>query len=552
MRIAADTGELRMSAAVPAIDAVGMAADQVALFAPVYSPLDASDEAARRQALRGWVFAQVRIQQFVDVAVRNTPEVGRYRIVDVSDGGEAVLYSHPGSGRTGEPQAEAAAPPAFVNRVPLEPLGRRWRVDFESPPLARVQQEIPGLRTTLLIGLLASFLVSGIAWSMARTQMRAEALAARMSDSYRRSEQRFRSAMRYSAIGKALLDRSGRIIEANPAMAQLLGTTPEALAGTDFVQHFVDDESIRTVERETAAGGAFRTTPRLRRSDGDVRHASLTFATVPGEVGDELARLVQVEDVTERMRAEAQVQALNRTLEARVALRTRELSHANQELEAFAYSVSHDLRAPLRSIDGFSRLLAERYQDAIDASGLDYLSRIRGATARMGELIDALLRMSRVSRGELKYAAVDLDRVADEVAGELRSAEPGRAVAVEVARGLQAQGDPSLLRNLLENLIGNAWKFTRLRDDARIEIGREGEEFYVRDNGAGFSPEYAGKLFRPFQRLHTEQEFAGHGIGLASVKRIVERHGGTIRAEGAPGQGATFWFRLAPAPPESG
>jgi light-regulated signal transduction histidine kinase (bacteriophytochrome) len=270
---------------------------------------------------------------------------------------------------------------------------------------------------------------------------------------------------------------------------------------------------------------------------------------VPGEVGEHFASLVQVEDVTERMRAEARVQALNRTLEARVALRTRELSHANQELEAFAYSVSHDLRAPLRSIDGFSRLLSERYRDAIDDSGQDYLKRMRSASARMSDLIDALLKMSRVSRGELKYSEVDLTAMAHDIAADLRNSEPLRQVAFDIAPGLVAQGDPALLRNLMDNLMGNAWKFTRACKDARIEVGRTAEgEFFVRDNGAGFAPEYATKLFRPFQRLHTEAEYAGHGIGLASVKRVVERHGGSIRAEGEEGKGAMFAFGL-PQPP---
>ena len=237
--------------------------------------------------------------------------------------------------------------------------------------------------------------------------------------------------------------------------------------------------------------------------------------------------------------------ALNRTLEARVAARTRELTIANQELESFAYSVSHDLRAPLRAIDGFSRLLGERYGDAIQDEGREYLARVRNATGRMGMLIESLLKMARLGRGGIKPAPLDLSRMCAEIVAELRANEPGREVAVDIAPGLQATGDPSLVRNLLQNLVGNAWKFTRDRGDARIEVGRDGEGmFFVRDNGAGFAPEYAGKLFRPFQRLHSQEQFAGDGIGLASVKRIVERHGGAISAEGGLGTGATFRFSL--------
>src|SRR5690606_20884700 len=283
----------------------------------------------------------------------------------------------------------------------------------------------------------------------------------------------------------------------------------------------------------------------------------LTYAPVPGEIGQDVASLVQVEDITERVQAHAREQALNRTLEARVALRTRELTHANQELESFAYSVSHDLRAPLRTIEGFSRLLGERYADRVDDTGRDYLSRVRAAAARMDDLIDALLKMSRVSRSRLKLEPLDLGTIAREVVAELREAQPGRDVEVVVESGLHAVGDAALVRNLLQNLIGNAWKFTAGTDGVRIVVGAdagEGEQaaFFVRDNGAGFAQEYAGKLFRPFQRLHNPEQFEGHGIGLASVKRIIERHGGSVSAEGRPGEGATFRFTLPREAPAAG
>jgi light-regulated signal transduction histidine kinase (bacteriophytochrome) len=291
--------------------------------------------------------------------------------------------------------------------------------------------------------------------------------------------------------------------------------------------------------------GVHRTTRRLYFEGGIPRHVQLTYAPVRGNVGEDIHGLVQVEDVTERLRAEARVHALNRTLEARVALRTRELSQANQELEAFAYNVSHDLRAPLRAIDGFSRILIERYGASLDDSGRDYLGRVRNAAGRMGELIDAMLSMSRLTRGELKLEHVDLGRIAAELLEELQLGDQARRVEWRIAPGLEVDGDAVLLRNLLSNLLSNAWKFTRGRDEARIEVGiNDAGEFFVRDNGAGFDQAYVDKLFRPFQRLHTQAEFAGHGIGLASVKRIVERHGGSIRAVGVEGEGATFYFTL--------
>lgn len=236
-------------------------------------------------------------------------------------------------------------------------------------------------------------------------------------------------------------------------------------------------------------------------------------------------------------------------LERLVAERTSALENANHELEAFSYSVSHDLRAPLRSIDGFSRILLDDCKDKLDAQYGGYLQRIRAATQRMGELIDDLLKLSRVARAEMNRSAVDLSTLAHGIVGELRNAHPDRRVAVDIQSGLTTVGDPALLRIMLENLIGNAWKFTGKTGDARIELGSQGEPanqrvYFIRDNGAGFDMGYAEKLFGAFQRLHGVQEFPGTGIGLATVQRIVRRHGGRVWAEGAVGRGATFYFAL--------
>lgn len=246
------------------------------------------------------------------------------------------------------------------------------------------------------------------------------------------------------------------------------------------------------------------------------------------------------------------------TIEANVqaaALMTEQLRRSeaslaaqNKELDAFSYSVSHDLRAPLRSIDGFSRILLEDYEDKLDADGRDSLNRIRAATQRMAQLIDDLLRLSRLSRGELHYESVDLSAMVREIAAELSSQDPGRGVTLVVADGVMASGDRQLLRVALTNLLGNAWKFTSKRVDPRIEFGtRELDgrrSYFVRDNGVGFDPAYADKLFGAFQRLHGSSEFPGTGIGLATVLRVVRRHGGSVWADSAVDQGATFSFEL--------
>jgi light-regulated signal transduction histidine kinase (bacteriophytochrome) len=228
-----------------------------------------------------------------------------------------------------------------------------------------------------------------------------------------------------------------------------------------------------------------------------------------------------------------------------------ELEIANKELESFSYSVSHDLRAPLRAIDGFSRILLEDYQDKLDDDGKDSLARIRAASQRMGQLIDDLLQLSRITRAEMHRVPVDLSALARAVCDELKITEPARRVEFVIKPDLVTKADAGLMRAALENLLGNAWKFTGHRTDVKVEFGSrlEGGErvFYVRDNGVGFDMKYDSKLFGAFQRLHTSAEFPGTGIGLATVQRIIHRHGGRVWAEGETNRGATFYFSLPPA-----
>lgn len=323
------------------------------------------------------------------------------------------------------------------------------------------------------------------------------------------------------------------IAEAYASVRAMLLVMGLALAGATVaavgLARFFAEQIVVPLERLTAAA--------TRISAGELA----TRADVPSR--NELGILATAFNVMT-----ARLQEMITRLEQRVRERTVQLEAANKELEAFSYSVSHDLRTPLRSIDSFTEMLLDGYADQLDATGQDYLKRVRKASQRMAQLIDDLLQLSRMTRAEMHRATVDLSALARAILSELQQGQPERRVEAVIAEGITAPGDPRLMRVALENLLGNAWKFTGKRPNARIEFGAFGQDgeqvFFVRDNGAGFEMAYADKLFTPFQRLHTEEEFPGTGVGLATVKRIILRHGGQVWAEAATDRGATFFFTL--------
>ncbi|RYZ92284.1 MAG: PAS domain-containing sensor histidine kinase, partial [Proteobacteria bacterium] len=289
--------------------------------------------------------------------------------------------------------------------------------------------------------------------------------------------------------------------------------------------------------REATANGRFEDEGWRIRKDGSRFWANVILTALRDESGRLIGFGKITKDMTERKRYEEELKKQGAALGA-----------ANKELEAFSYSVSHDLRSPLRGIDGFSQALLEDYDTKLDEEGRKYLQYIRAGTQKMGRLIDDLLNLSRMTRSEMTVAEVSLTELARNIEASLRAASPDREVLVDIQEGLRAEGDRGLLNVMLENLISNAWKFTAKKENASIEFGSElrGEEcvFFIRDNGAGFDMKYYDKLFGAFQRLHSEAEYRGTGVGLATVRRIVTRHAGQIWAESTVGEGTTFFFTL--------
>ncbi len=382
----------------------------------------------------------------------------------------------------------------------------------------------------------------------------------RAENELRESEKRFRVLFENAGVGVAQGDtNTGRFLKVNQKYGAILGYSRQEMESIDFPSITYPDDLQKNLDLlEQLKRGEipeFTMEKRYIRKNGTLVWVLLTVSPLwnPGEPPS--THITVVHDITEQKRAEyalryseAEIRKLNRELEQRVAERTLQLEVANKELEAFAYSVSHDLRAPLRAIDGFSRILMNEYAGDLSAEARKLIDKVRSANDSMSQLVDALLGLSRMTRAEIHREPIDLSPLARSILEALSREQPEREVEWLVADQALADGDSRLLRIVLENLLGNAWKFTSKKGQARIEFGMEtraGETIYfVRDNGAGFNPRYANKMFGAFQRLHHSDEFEGTGIGLATVQRIIHRHGGRIWAEGELGKGATFYFVL--------
>lgn len=356
------------------------------------------------------------------------------------------------------------------------------------------------------------------------------------------------------SVGEVIFrsDISGCLIYLNGVWQKLSGHSVQSSLGKpmfDFL-HPDDRERARQLFHDltTGARDACECEFRLRTRSGEIRWVEVTARRAPDAGLADAALTGTVDDISARKVTELTLRNLNLELEARVRVRTAELEASNRELEAFSYSVSHDLRAPLRAIDGFARILEDELDDCIAPRSREHLARIRNATERMAQLIDALINLALLTRQPLQKETFDLSELARQIVDELHSEQPEREVVIEITQGLNVTADRALIYAMLDNLLRNAWKFTAGQDQPRIALKAERlcdrRVFCIEDNGAGFDMDHAGNLFRPFYRLHDSEAFPGTGIGLANVQRIVQRHDGSIWAESSPGEGARFLFTL--------
>lgn len=402
------------------------------------------------------------------------------------------------------------------------------------------------------LGLFAAASIAGLSalilWNAGELYV-AAALRKQAEEELRTASLYARSLIEASLDPLVTISAEGKITDVNEATIKATGVAREALVGSDFSNYFTEPDKARGGYQAVFANGFVTDYPlALRHVSGKVTEVLYNASVYRNDKGEVAGVFAAARDVTERKRAEEELRKSHEQLEELVSVRTSQLETANKDLEGFAYSVSHDLRVPLRAIDGFSQQVLKHYSDKLDDEGKRYLKVVRDNTKKMSQLIDDILAFSRMGRLGLSIAEVNMEELAHAVYEDLKPGLAGRELAMEIKPLPRCHGDLSMLRQVWVNLLANAIKFTRHKQASLVEVGgrTEGTEniYYVKDNGAGFDMQYAEKLFGVFQRLHGVEEFEGTGIGLAIVKRIVTRHGGRVWAEGKVDEGATIYFAL--------
>ena len=492
--------------------------------------------------LQGFVLSPVRMPALAADLLTPATRGIRFAIYDGSEAGAGSLFY-----RNRQPDGHR---PLFTRSEAVTIAGRQWTLHFASEPALEAAGGIQAAHFVLGAGLLFSLMLFWLVHGVVAGRQTAQALARGMTEELHEKQRFLSDLIEASNASVFVKDRAGRLLLVNRKWEEVTGLARRDALGKTSFELFspAAAQAIDEADREVfESGQACAKEMVLPSADGPRDFISMRFL-LKNDAGEVTGLCGMTTDITERKRHEAEMQRLNRDLERRVAERTVALQAAVRDLEAFSYSVSHDLRAPLRAINGFAQLLEQDYGAGLDETARGYLARVRAGSVKMGDLIDDLHELSRVTRQPLHIEPVDLSLLAAEIAAELEEAAPGRRVAWSIAPGVAATCDAGLMRAALANLLGNAWKYSAKCADARIEFGTEQQDgetvYFVRDNGAGFDMKFAGKLFGAFQRLHAPTEFPGSGIGLATVARIVQRHGGRVWAEGSPGEGATFRFTL--------
>jgi signal transduction histidine kinase/CHASE1-domain containing sensor protein len=601
MEKARDTGDAAATQAVHLVQEVGKDVQPgFLIYVPVYYGTGIPNTLAeRRRRLRGFVYSPFRAHDLLSrvFIAKENPEL-QLKVFDSNNAKGSVLFS--------DTKHPLGATPLLKTIEDVKVAGQTWSILFESSPYFENSMSRKVLFWIPLIGVLVSLLLTGLSWrqnnatrelqeqakSMRRREFHQKLLASsgsllNESLDYERTlaattELAVPSFADWCAVD--LVSENGEIkrlaiAHADPAKVQWARELqerwppdPNAPTGVPHVVRTGANELYKEIPAEMLQAAA-AVDPELEQviEKLALRSAMIVAIRARGRtlgaisyvwaesgknydeedlrVAEEIASRAGMAIDNSRLYREAQqerseVQRLNHELEKRVEERTAELMATNYELEAFAYSVSHDLRAPLRSVDGFSRSLLEDYGDKLDETGHDYIARVRAATKRMDELISALLSLSRITRAEMKRDDTDMTALAERAAVEAKAAY-GPNVEVVVQPGMTAHADARMISAVFDNLISNGVKFSSKSEAGKVEVGFDGHAFFVRDNGVGFNPAYMSKLFAPFERLHSSKDFAGSGIGLATVQRIVKRHGGQVWAESEEGKGATFFFTLS-------
>ncbi len=535
-RVRRKDGEYRYFSArgVPVLDADGSIGEWVGFCADIHERKHA-EEALRRANAYNRSLIEASLDPLVTISAEG-------KVTDVNTATEAVTgrtreeligtdfsdyFTEPGKARAGYQQVFREG---SVQDYDLE---IRHRNGHLTPVLynASVYRDEAGV----VIGVFAA------ARDISGQKRAAEAL--RQANAYNRS------LIEASLDPLVTISPEGKITDVNSATEKVTGSSRSELIGRDFSDYFTEPEKARAGYQQVFREGFVHDYElEIRHRDGHLTPVLYNATVYRDERGEVVGVFAAARDITARRQAEEEVRKLNESLEQRVRERTAELEAANKELEAFTYSVSHDLRAPLRHVDGFSKLLLEEFAPQLPQEGRHFLERIRGGTRQMGQLVDDLLNLSRVGRRELSLQITGLSSLVEEVIGELKAENPDRLIDWKIASLPFVECDPTLMKQVLLNLLSNAVKFTRPREQAVIEVGTRrhngSDAVFVRDNGVGFSMKFADKLFGVFQRLHRQEDFEGTGVGLATVQRIIHKHHGTVWAEAELDRGATFYFTL--------